>query len=106
MRPLLRGPGGGDPHLRKFYQTAIANPVLRPLLSRAGVSQLRDEARFNALRNAIVAARDEASPDWPAIGAPLAPLLDAYPQHHPQRRLASGQPRAVPPAEIDRIIRA
>ncbi len=104
--PLLRGQGGGDPHLRKFYQTAIANPVLRPLLSRAGLPQLRDEARFSALRNAMMAARDEAAPDWPAIGAPLSPLLDAYPQQHPKRRPASTPSRAVPPAEIDRIIRA
>ena len=54
--PLLLGPGGGDAHLRKFYKTAIANPALRPLLSRAGLPPLRDPSQFNALRDAIVAA--------------------------------------------------
>ena len=48
--PLLRGPGGGNAHLRKFYGTAIANPLLRPLLGRAGLPQLRDASVFNALR--------------------------------------------------------
>ena len=104
--PLLRGSGGGNPHLRKFYKTAIANPVLRPLLSRAGLPQLRDDARFATLRDAIIAARDEASPDWAAIGRPLAPLLDVYPQQHPKRPPAIAPTRTVPPAEIDQIIRA
>ena len=35
--PLLRGEGPGDAHLRKFYKTAVANPLLRPLLARAGL---------------------------------------------------------------------
>jgi len=32
--PLLLRPNGGDPHLAKFYKTALANPALRPLLRR------------------------------------------------------------------------
>ena len=38
--PLLLGPGGGDAHLRKFYKTAIANPLFRPCVARglAGVA--------------------------------------------------------------------
>ena len=39
--PLLLGPGSGDAHLRKFYKTAIANPALRTLLSRAGLPKSR-----------------------------------------------------------------
>ena len=88
--PLLRGPGGGDAHLRTFYKTAIANPLLRPLLARAGLPQLRDQTQFNALRDAIVAARDQESPDWLAVGQPVADLLDRFPQHHPVRKPMPG----------------
>jgi hypothetical protein len=102
--PLLRGPGGGDPHLRKFYQTAIANPLLRPLLARADLPQLRDPSQFGALRDAIVAARDQPSPDWLAIGRPVAALLDQFPQHHPARKPAAAAAAPVPAAELDRII--
>src|SRR5215468_12384526 len=70
--PLLAGAGEGDAHLRKFYKKALANPALRLLLARAGVPQLRDQARFQALSAALRAARDEATPDWTAIGKPLA----------------------------------
>ncbi len=104
--PLLRGTGGGDAHLRKFYNTALANPALRPVLSRAGLPALRDPARFAALRAAIVAARDEAAPDWAAIGAPLAELLDRLPSTHPNRGSAAPVGEPVSIAGIDRIIRA
>ena len=104
--PLLRGPGDGNAHLRKFYQTAIANPLLRPLLARAGLPQLRDPSRFDALRDAIVAARDQESPDWLAIGRPVADLLDQFPQRHPTRRPAAAAAEPVAVAEIDRIIHA
>jgi hypothetical protein len=104
--PLLRGPGGGNPHLRKFYQRAIANPVLRPLLGRAGLPQLRDASQFEALRDAFVAARDHESPDWLAIGRPVAVLLDQFPQHHPARKPATTAAELVPVAELDRIIHA
>src|SRR6185295_8117477 len=83
--PLLAGAGSGDPHLRKFYKRAVANPALRLVLSRAGLPQLKDESRFRALSDAVRAARDEASPDWAAIGRPLAAILDELPQSHPQR---------------------
>jgi hypothetical protein len=29
--PLLLKSGSGDPHLSKFYRTALGNPALRPL---------------------------------------------------------------------------
>jgi hypothetical protein len=104
--PLLRGTGGGDAHLRKFYQTAIANPALRPVLSRAGLPALRDPARFAAMRAAIVAARDEATPNWAAIGAPLAELLDRLPSTHPNRGSAGPAGGPVSIASMDRIARA
>jgi hypothetical protein len=44
--PLLLRPGKGDPHLAKFYQTALGNPALRPLLWRAGLPELREPSRF------------------------------------------------------------
>ena len=37
--PLLLNGAGGDPHLRKFYKTALGNPALRPLLRRAGMAE-------------------------------------------------------------------
>jgi hypothetical protein len=104
--PLLRGPGGGNAHLRKFYQTAIGNPALRPLLARAGLPQLRDASAFSALRDAIVAARDQEAPDWLAIGRPVAALLDQFPQQHPVRRPAAAVAETVPVAELDRMIQA
>ncbi len=51
--PLLAGSGEGDAHLRKFYKKALANPALRLLLARAGMPQLRDQARFQALTAAL-----------------------------------------------------
>lgn len=104
--PLLLGAGGGDAHLRKFYQTAIANPLLRPILWRAGLPQLRDPGKFDALREAIIAARDAAAPDWLAIGQPVAALLDGIPSSHPKRGTAAPPGKPVPAAQIDRIIRA
>ena len=44
--PLLLNHAGGDPHLGKFYRTALGNPALRPLLRRTGLTELRDEARL------------------------------------------------------------
>ena len=68
--PVLLKYRGGDPHLGKFYRTALGNPALRPLLRRTGLPELRDEGRLEALREALTRARDEAEPDWAAIGAP------------------------------------
>ena len=70
--PLLLNYAGGDPHLGKFYRTALGNPALRPLLRRTGLPQLRDERRLGALRAALTRARDDDAPDWEAIGQPVA----------------------------------
>src|SRR5258705_10069478 len=61
--PLLLK-SGGDPHLGKFYRTALGNPALRSLLRRTGLAELRDEARLQALREALIRARDDEFPDW------------------------------------------
>jgi hypothetical protein len=104
--PLLAGAGDGDAHLRKFYRKALANPALRLLLSRAGVPQLQDESRFRALAVALGAARDATSPDWASIGAPVAALLDEYPQAHPKRAAVAAPDRMPSLAELDRIMHA
>src|ERR1700736_2904456 len=103
---LLRGSGGGDQHLRRFYQTAVANPVLRLLLGRAGLPQLREEGRLRAVQEAIRIARDDAAPDWGAVAKPVAELIDEFPQQHPKRM--SHTPVAAAPTNerIDEIIRA
>ncbi|MGH6755063.1 MAG: hypothetical protein ACREDP_23125, partial [Bradyrhizobium sp.] len=61
--PVLLNYSGGDPHLGKFYRTALGNPALRPLLRRTGLPQLRDERRLEALRTALTRARDDDAPD-------------------------------------------
>jgi len=104
--PLLRQPRGGDPHLRKFYRIALANPALKPLLARAGLPQLLDPDRCRALRDALVAARDQASPDWDAIARPLAALIDECPQSHPRPPPVSRSDRSPPRRELDHIIQA
>src|SRR6201991_1368251 len=92
--PLLRNPAGGDPHLAKFYKTALGNPALRPLLRRTGLVELRDEKRLQALREALIRARDDAEPDWAAVGAPVAELLDTIELEHPRPKPAVAPERA------------
>ena len=57
--PLLLQRPGGDPHLGKFYRTALGNPALRPLLRRTGLPELQDAARLAGLREALTRARDD-----------------------------------------------
>jgi hypothetical protein len=103
--PVLLNYSGGDPHLGKFYRTALGNPALRPLLRRTGLPQLRDERRLQWLREALVAARDEDEPDWAAIGQPVAELMDGIDVRHPQPRAAPAPGRAPDLAEIERVIK-
>jgi hypothetical protein len=104
--PLLLNQTGGDPHLAKFYKTALGNPALRPLLRRTGLIELRDEKRLRALREALIRARDDAEPDWAAVGAPVAELLDRIELQHPRPKPAAAPARAPDLAEIERVIRA
>ena len=104
--PVLQSYRGGDAHLGKFYRTALGNPALRPLLRRTGLPALKDAGRLAQLRAALVAARDEAAPDWAAVGAPVAALMDDIDVRHPAPPAASAASRAPEMAEIDRVIHA
>src|SRR3954447_7277638 len=103
--PLLLNGGGGDPHLRKFYKTALGNPALRPLLRRAGLAELRDPPRLEALRQALIQARDDQAPDWSAIGRPVAALLDTIRLRHPRPATLPASGRAPKLPELENIIR-
>jgi hypothetical protein len=103
--PLLFRQNGGDPHLAKFYRTALGNVALRPLLRRAGLPELRDEARLNGLREAIRQARDDEAPDWEAIGQPVAALLDTIELSHPTPRAAPPSGPAPALLQIESVIR-
>ncbi len=103
--PVLLKSSGGDAHLSKFYRTALGNPALRPLLRGAGLPELRDEPRLLALREALARARDDAEPDWEAIGAPVAALVDTIDLAHPKPPKV--QPAGPAPAldKIESVIR-
>src|SRR3954471_11043459 len=68
--PVLLKYRGGDPHLGKFYRTALGNPALRPLLRRTGLPALRDEKRLGALQEALRRGRGGGGADWGPGGAP------------------------------------
>ena len=104
--PVLSKYAGGDPHLGKFYKTALGNPALRPLLCRTGLTELCDEPRLRSLREALIRARDDASPDWAAIGQPVAELLDTIDLRHPQPKPADRPGLAPDLAEIEPVIRS
>jgi hypothetical protein len=103
--PVLLRYQGGDPHLGKFYRTALGNAALRPLLRRTGHPALKDEKRLGALREALVRARDDAEPDWAAIGAPIAELMADIDVRHPAPGPVTAPGRAPDGNEIDRVIR-
>jgi hypothetical protein len=103
--PVLLKYRGGDPHLGKFYRTALGNPALRPLLRRTGHPALRDEKRLGAVREALVRARDDAEPDWAAVGAPIAELMADIDVRHPAPGPVTAPGRTPDANEIDRVIR-
>jgi len=103
--PLLNQ-RGGEAHLTKFYRTALGNPPLRALLRRAGLPELSDPARFGALAEALTRARDDAEPDWSAIGQPVAELLDTATLSHPKPGPAEPAGPLPKLAEIEQVIRA
>src|SRR3954454_18576134 len=103
--PVLLKYRGGDPHLGKFYRTALGNPALRPLLRRTGLPALRDEKRLGALQEALRRARDEAETDWGAVGAPIAELMADIGVNHPSPQTVAAPGRAADGGEIDRVIR-
>ncbi len=103
--PLLAVPHGGDAHLSKFYKAALCNPALRLLLRRAGLPELADHGRREALSSALLRARDDASPDWAAVGAPVAALLETVKLSHPRPKPVFAHGPAPALAEIDHAIR-
>ena len=103
--PLLQSYSGGDPHLGQFYRTALGNPGLRPLLRRTGLPALRDDNKLRGLREAVRRARDEAEPDWAAVGAPVAELMDGIGVRHPQPAAAPAPSRPPAMSEIENTIR-
>ena len=103
--PLLLNCGRGDPHIAKFYRTALGNPPLRALLRRTGLSELRDAPRLQLLREALIRARDDDEPDWTAIGQPVAELLDTIEFKHPKPKPALASASAPNLGEIESVIR-
>src|ERR1700716_2084344 len=103
--PLLIKQNGGYPHLGRFYRTALGNPALRPLLRRTGLAELCDEPRLQRLREALIWARDDETPDWAAIGEPVAALLDTIELRHPKPGPAPAPGPAPELAEIEPVIR-
>jgi len=103
--PLLAVPHQGDAHLSKFYKTALCNPALRLLLRRAGLPELADAGRREALSAALLRARDDATPDWAAIGAPIAELLDTVKLSHAHPKPVFKHQPAPRLTEIDHTIR-
>src|SRR5260370_32588027 len=91
--------------LGTYYNTAISRPALRPLLRRPGLSELRDAARLQSLREALIRARDDAEPDWAAVGQPVADLLDTIDLQHPKPAPAPAPARAPELGEIESVIR-
>lgn len=103
--PIFRNHTGGDAHIVKFYKTALGNVALRPLLRRAGLPELRDPIRFQALQEALRSARDDKTPDWSAIGRPVAELLDTVRLQHPAPKPVPSGAHAPCLSEIDGVIR-
>jgi hypothetical protein len=103
--PLLLKQRGGDPHLSKFYRTALCNPALRSLLRRTGLPELRDAGRLQSLREALIRARDDENPDWAAIGQPVADLLDTISLQHPRPKPVAAPDRAPDLGDIESVIR-
>jgi hypothetical protein len=103
--PLLLHHRGGDPHLAKFYRTALGNPALRAILRRAGLPELADGARLQSLRDAVRRARDDHAPDWETIGLPIADLLDTIALDHPKPEAAVRGGPAPSLAKIESAIR-
>src|SRR5437764_13908510 len=103
--PLLLHHRGGDPHLAKFYRTALGNPALRAILRRAGLPELADRARLQSLRDAVRRARDDHAPDWETIGQPIADLLDNIALDHPKPAAAGRGGPPPRPAKIETAIR-
>src|SRR5262249_46174795 len=57
------------------------------------------------LREALIRARDDAAPDWEAVGRPVADLLDGTALSHPSPKPAGPNGATPKFSEVDHIIR-
>ena len=103
--PVLLKYDGGDRHLGKFYRTALGNPALRPLLRRAGLPELSDGTKMQALQHALLRARQEDEPAWHAISQPVAALLDTIDLRHPQPPAVATPTQAPALPDLETVIR-
>ena len=67
--------------------------------------ELRDENRFRSVQEALTWARDDETPDWAAIGVPIADLLDTIDRRHPKPKPAPAPARPPDLAGIEGVIR-
>ena len=102
---LLAADTASESDLQRFYRVALTHPALRLILKRAGLPHLRDSSWCNAVRQSIMAARDEPHPDWQRIGRPVADLLDKLPQHPPRPAHVAPPTKAIPLPRIEHLIR-
>ena len=104
--PLLLKYAGGDPHLGKFYRTALGNPALRPLLRRTGLAELRDDAEAAATARG---AGPGARPCRAGLGRDRRAGRGPAGYHRAYASAALAEPapaRAPEPAQIERVIRS
>ena len=102
--PVFLNHTGSNPHIVQFYKTALGNSALRMLLRRTGLPELRDPDRFRAVQQALIRARDDADPDWAAIGGPVADLLDTVKLRHPSPAFQPASTAAPDAAAIDQSV--
>jgi hypothetical protein len=103
--PVLMDRNANSGHLSQFYKTALRNPPLVSLLRRAGLPELRDPNRMQALRAALKQARDTENPDWAEIARPFGELLATIDLRHPKPPSLPDREPAPSAAAIDATIR-
>src|SRR5258708_24249801 len=93
------------PAPNQVLQNGPRKSGVRALPCRTGLAELRDELHLQRLREALIRARDDCSPDWPAIGRPVAALLDTIDLQHPNPKPAPAPGRAPGLAEMELVLR-
>src|SRR5258708_8554420 len=93
------------PAPNQVLQNGPRKSGVRALPCRTGLAELRAELHLQRLREALLRARDDCSPDWPAIGRPVAALLDTIDLQHPNPKPAPAPGRAPGLAEMELVIR-
>src|SRR5258708_14612135 len=93
------------PAPNQVLQNGPRKSGVRALPCRTGLAELRDERRLQRLREGLIRGGDDCSPDWPAIGRPVAALLDTIDLQHPNPKPAPAPGRAPGLAEMELVIR-